>query len=182
MKGIVILGNGFEDTEAIATIDVLKRSKMEIVTAAFDSLEVVSQYGMKVKADMFLNDVKEGDFDFLVIPGGRAVYEVLNKSEKVSDLIKEFNQSNKLIAAICAGPSQIGKVNLLVNRNYTCFPTVEEDIVGGTYCPEKGVITDGNIITAKSMAYSFDFALEIVEYLLGPDKRKAVYKSIYGIA
>ena len=110
MKGIVILGNGFEDTEAIATIDVLKRSKMEIVTAAFDSLEVVSQYGMKVKADMFLNDVKEGDFDFLVIPGGRAVYEVLNKSEKVSDLIKEFNQSNKLIAAICAGPSQIGKL------------------------------------------------------------------------
>lgn len=82
MKGLVIIADGFEDTEAIATIDVLKRSKLEITTASFDSLEVTSAFNLKVKADKLMKDVREEEYDFLVIPGGRAVFNVLDKKKK----------------------------------------------------------------------------------------------------
>ncbi|NLD26523.1 MAG: DJ-1/PfpI family protein [Acholeplasmataceae bacterium] len=181
MKGLVILGNGFEDTEAIATIDVLKRSRLEIVTAAFDSLEVVSKYNLKVQADMLIKDVRSKDYDFLVIPGGRAVFSVLDKKEEVTNLIREFHKANKLVASICAGPSQVGKLGLFKNHQYTCFPGCEGGITEGKYCPEKGVIVDGNFITAKAMAYALDFALAIVEYLQGKKERELVEKSIHGM-
>lgn len=179
MKGLVILADGFEDTEAIATIDVLKRSKLDITTASFDSLDVTSQYNLKVKADKLLKDIKEGDYDFLVIPGGRAVFNVLDKKPELSELIGRFVESGRLVAAICAGPSQIGKLGYLKGKKYTCFPSCEQGI-DGILQQNKGVIRDGNIITAKAMAYSFDFALEIVEYLQGKEQREAVYKNIRG--
>jgi 4-methyl-5(b-hydroxyethyl)-thiazole monophosphate biosynthesis len=181
MKGLVILGNGFEDTEAIATIDVLKRSKLEVVTAAFDSLEVISQYNLKVRADLLIKDVKSGDYDFLVIPGGRAVFSVLDKRVEVTNLIHEFHKAKKLIASICAGPSQVGKLGLFKNRSYTCFPSYEGGITEGKYCPEKGVIVDGNFITAKAMAYALEFGLAIVEYLQGKSQREHVEKNMHGM-
>ncbi|MFY9422428.1 MAG: DJ-1 family glyoxalase III [Bacilli bacterium] len=179
MKGLVIIADGFEDTEAIATIDVLKRSKLEITTASFDSLEVTSAFNLKVKADKLMKDVREEEYDFLVIPGGRAVFNVLDKKKEVSDLIVKFAESGRLVAAICAAPMLIGKLGLLKERKYTCFPTCEEGIEG-ILQQKKGVVRDGNIITAKAMAYSLDFALEIVEYLQGDKQREAVNKNIRG--
>src|SRR5690554_4651342 len=113
MKGIVILANGFEDTEAIATIDVLKRSKLEITTVSFDSLAVTSAYNIQVQADMLYKDLKLEEYDFLVIPGGRAVFNVLDKKEEVSELIKIFMEQEKLVAAICAAPMLVGKLGYL---------------------------------------------------------------------
>ena len=105
MKGLIVLANGFEDTEAICTIDILKRSGMTIVSATpHENLEVVSRYGLNVKADIHLAEATEKDFDFLVIPGGRAVFEVWDKNEEISKLIKDFIGAKKLVAAICAAP------------------------------------------------------------------------------
>jgi 4-methyl-5(b-hydroxyethyl)-thiazole monophosphate biosynthesis len=179
MKGIIILADGFEDTEALATIDVLKRSKLQVNTVSFDSLTVTSQYNLEVKANMLFKDLKVEDYDFLVIPGGRAVFNVLDKKEELSDLIKSFLDDKKLVAAICAGPSQIGKLGYFKKRSFTCFPGVEENIEG-KFQTKKGVVRDGNLITAKAMAYTFDFALEIIEYLQGKRQREAIYKNIRG--
>ncbi|HEY8395262.1 MAG TPA: DJ-1 family glyoxalase III [Bacilli bacterium] len=179
MKGIVILADGFEDTEAIATIDVLKRSKLDITTVSFDSLQVTSQYNLQVKADKLLKDVKYEDYDFLVIPGGRAVFNVLDKRKELSAVIKSFMDHNKLVAAICAGPTQIGKLGYLKGRKYTCFPSCETGIEGNLQ-QTKGVVRDGNIITAKAMAFAIDFALEIVDFLQGSKQKEAVFKSIRG--
>lgn len=179
MKGIVILANGFEDTEAIATIDVLKRSKLEITTVSFDSLAVTSAYNIQVQADMLYKDLKLEEYDFLVIPGGRAVFNVLDKKEEVSELIKIFMEQEKLVAAICAAPMLVGKLGYLKDREYTCFPSCEEGIEG-IHRPKKGVVRDGNIITAKAMAFSIDFALEIIEYLQGKEKRNAIYRNVRG--
>ncbi|HHX79871.1 MAG TPA: DJ-1/PfpI family protein [Acholeplasmataceae bacterium] len=179
MKGIVILANGFEDTEAIATIDVLKRSKLQITTVSFDSLAVTSAYNIQVQADMLFKNLQLEEYDFLVIPGGRAVFNVLNKKEEVSELIKIFMEQEKLVAAICAAPMLIGKLGYLKNRNYTCFPTCEEGIEGN-FQQKKNVVRDGNIITAKAMAFSLDFALEIIEYLQGKKQRDVVYRNIRG--
>ncbi len=181
MRGLVILGNGFEDTEAIATIDVLKRAKLELDYASMsNSLEVITQNGLVIKANIFFDDIELENYNFLVIPGGRAVFEVLNQSKKLSEVILDFADKEKLIAAICAGPSQVGKLGLYNNKNYTCFPTTEKAIIGGTYLKDKGVVVSDNFITAKSMGYSIDFGLAIVEYLLGSERRKLVKKAVFG--
>lgn len=180
MRGLFILGNGFEDTEGIATIDVLKRAKLALdLVSMSDSLEVVTQTGLTVKAEKKITEIKFEDYDFLVIPGGRAVFEVLDNSPLLSELIMEFADKDKLIAAICAGPSQVGKLGLYEDENYTCFPTTEQHITKGTLI-DQGVVVSNNFITAKAMGYSIDFALEIVEYLLGKATKEKVRKAVYG--
>lgn len=182
MKGLFILANGFEDTEAIATIDVLKRSKLDLdLVAVGNSLTIKTQTGLTVMAEKLIADVSIKDYDFLVIPGGRAVSQVLDKSELLSEIIKQFVLDNKLVAAICAGPSQVGKLGFYKNENYTCFPTTEKSIIGGNLMQDKGVVRSNNFITGKAMGYSIDFALEIVEYLQGKPQREKVYKSVFGM-
>ena len=181
MRGLVILGDGFEDTEAIATIDILRRAKLELdLVAVGDSLEILTQSGMTVKADMLISEIKVENYNFIVIPGGKAVYNVLDNNLALSDIILDFADKDKLIAAICAGPSQVGKLGLYEGKNYTCFPSTEMVISNGKYQPSNGVVVSDNYITAKAMGYSIDFALSIVEYLLGKDASDKVRKSING--
>jgi len=181
MKGLFILADGFEDTEGIATIDVLKRAKLDLdYVAVKDNLEVITQTGLKVKATKLLNDLKVEDYNFIVIPGGRAVYNVLDKSEVLSEIILDFADKEKLIAAICAGPTQVGKLGLYEGKDYTCFPSTETAIIAGNLMQDRGVVVSDNYITAKAMGYSIDFGLAIVEYLLSSEKKEQVRKSIYG--
>jgi 4-methyl-5(b-hydroxyethyl)-thiazole monophosphate biosynthesis len=181
MRGLFILGDGFEDTEAIATIDVLRRAKLEVTCASMeDNLEVKTQTGLTVKADMLISDVKVEDYNFLVIPGGRAVFNVLDKSTILSEIILDFADKDKLIASICAGPSQVGKLGLFAGKDYTCFPTTEASITRGNLQQDRGVVVSDNYITAKAMGYSIDFGLAIVEYLLGKNVKENVRKAIYG--
>jgi 4-methyl-5(b-hydroxyethyl)-thiazole monophosphate biosynthesis len=181
MKVMIILANGFEDTEAIATIDVLKRSKIDVDLISMEnSLEITTQYNLRILSEKLLKDVLPSDYDALIIPGGKAVFNVLDKNILLPSIIRGFVKEDKLVAAICAGPSQVGKLGLYKNHNYTCFPTTEKSITEGTYLQNQGVVRDGNFITAKSMAYAIDFGLEIIQYLLGENQRELVRKSIYG--
>lgn len=180
MKGLVILGNGFEDTEALAPIDVLKRGKVEIVTATINpDLLVTTQYNHLIQANTLLKDVNPDEYDFLLIPGGRAVNGLL-ESSLVDKVVNEFSKQNKLIAAICAGPKVLGKNNLLKNKEYTCYPGSESFIDGIKV--DKGVVVDGNFITGKSMYYSIEFGLEILSKLMGKDVANQVLNGIKGIA
>lgn len=180
MKGLIILANGFEETEAIATIDILRRANIDLLLTGVTSLEVMSAHDIKIYADKKLSEVDYESFDFLVIPGGKAVFDILDKSFEVSELIASFANFGKLIAAICAAPSQIGKLGYLEKREYTCFPGCNNSIIGGKYSPKKEVVIDGNFITAKAMGYTNEFALEIVEYLKGKNERKKIEDSIHG--
>ncbi|MDD3171383.1 MAG: DJ-1/PfpI family protein [Bacilli bacterium] len=181
MKGLMILANGFEDTEALATLDILRRSMLDIeVVTISDDKEVTSQYKLKLKFEKALKDVKSDDFDFLVIPGGGAVKHVLKGMKEISALITSFVQKGKLVAAICAAPSLIAELGFFVDEKYTCYPGCETSSLGGKYLPNKGVVVSGKFITAKSMAYSIDFGLTIVEYLQGREQMKKIQKAIFG--
>lgn len=179
-KGIILLTDFFEDTEAICTIDILKRSGIDIdIVSLKEEKEVVSQYNLKVICDKTFEDVEVKKYDFLLIPGGRAVLNDLVNREEVKDIIHHFAKGGKLVATICAAPLLLGELGYLVEKNYTCFPGCEATILGGKK-KDSGVVVDGNFITAKSMAYSVEFALTIVEYLLGKEKRKEIKKQIFG--
>lgn len=180
MKGLVILAHGFEDTEAVATIDVLRRAKLEITTAGLaDEETVLSQSKILMHPDTTLSKVVLDDYDFLVIPGGGAVFKVLDHSKVVDEVIASFLENGKLVAAICAAPHLLGKSGHLQNKRFTCFPGCDERIKNGIKVDE-GVVVDGNIITAKAMFYSVDFGLAIVKYLLGTDAKEQVSRSIRG--
>lgn len=181
MKGLILFADGFEDTEAICTIDILKRCGLKIVSATPNqSLEVKTQYGLVIKADILFNEVKERDYDFLVIPGGGAIINVWDKHEGVSGLIQDFINHDKLVAAICAAPALIGKIGGFDGHSFTCFPGFEEYATAGKHKGNCNIVASGNFITAKAMHYTVDFALKIVEKLLGPKKSKEVLAKIKG--
>ncbi|MGD9604743.1 MAG: DJ-1 family glyoxalase III [Bacilli bacterium] len=181
MKGLIVLADGFEDVEAVATIDVLRRSKIEIHIATINkNLLVESSNHLMVKAEKEWEKVIEKDYDFLVIPGGRAVFSVWDQFAPLSKLIDQFVLSKKLVAAICAGPALVGKLGHYQNHSYTCFPGSEKVIVGGHYLPKETVIRDGNFITAKAMAFTIDFSLAIIEYLQGKEQRERMNHSVRG--
>lgn len=178
VKGLILLANGFEDTEAITTIDILRRAKIELdLVSVSDNLEIMTQSKIMMKAEKLLKDLNLSEYDFLVIPGGGAVFNVLSKLEIVNEVIKEFDQKKKLIASICAAPSLLGKLGLFKDLKFTCYPSCEEGFEG--IYTKDGVEVQKNYITAKSMAYTTSFALEIVKYLLGDEAKNVVDKAIF---
>lgn len=176
-KGLIILANGFEDTEAITTIDILRRAKIELDIVCTDTLEVISQHNVKYIGDFLLKDIVYDDYGFLCIPGGRAVFNVLSKDDILKDLILNFNSKNKLICCICAAPSIPGNMGLFKDIKYTCFKGCNNGI-DGIYS-KKPVEICKNFITAKSMGYSVDFALKIVEKIKGNALRNEIEKQIF---
>ncbi|MDO8060185.1 DJ-1/PfpI family protein [Candidatus Phytoplasma citri] len=162
MQGLLILQNGFEDCEALATRALLKKNGFDVTTFTFnDSLDVVSASELRVKADISKN-VTYDKYDFLIIPGGSYVKNVIENEHdslrKILNIIKIFSDSNKIIAAICAAPAFLGKLNLLKNHSFTCFPGYEIYIKEGKYCPDKMTVVSGNFVTSQSPWTVLDFA------------------------
>lgn len=180
MKGLIVLANGFEDTEALTTIDILSRAKITLDKINMEnSTEVITQYQNKLVVPLMFSDIKTNEYDFLIIPGGRAVKEKLYNDKRLEKLVNEYVSEDKLICAICAGPMVIGKHGYFKDIEFTCFSGCEKGIMG-TYTG-KGVTVSNNFITAKSMAYTIEFALEIVKKLLGKETMEKVKNSIYSL-
>ena len=109
MKGLIVLVNGFEDVEALATIDVLRRSGIQVDTTSLDNKDVITQSNNKITVDYSLKELNIPEYDFLILPGGKAVFNILDKDARVDYLVDEFYIQGKLICAICAAPRLIAK-------------------------------------------------------------------------
>ena len=179
MKGIILLANNFEDAEAIVTIDLLKRAGLSVTTVSvYQDLHVKSKYGLNLTCEKLIKDVKESDYDFLIIPGGAAVMFHLENNDTLN-IVKQFEQSKKLIAAICAAPSILGKLGLLDNEEFVCFPSFEEYMPKGIYLENAKAVTSNNHITSKAAGTVFYFAYEIIKYLISEEKAKEIFYEVY---
>lgn len=180
MKGLILITNYFEDVEAICTVDILRRARLICDYVSLNnSLENFTQSNLLIKCDKLIKDVKLDDYEFLIIPGGRAVMNDLKNRREVDEIINHFARENKLVASICAAPYLVGRLGYFDGGTYTCFPGCNEGIEKGKLV-NKGVVVYKNFITSKAMGYSVDFSLAIIEYLLGKDVRKQIDKSIHG--
>ena len=181
MKALIVLENGFEDVEALCTYDILKRSGFELVKCSLNELVVHTSYGHNINTDCLIKDLvnPEENFDCLILPGGKAVFNVLDKSEEIDKLIDKFYFKNKLIASICAAPLLIGKRGYFEGLEYTCFPGCDEKIKKGKKVND-GVVVSAKFITATSMYYSIDFSLEIIKYLQGEEQKNKILNNIMG--
>ncbi len=181
MRGLILLANGFEESEVVVTVDILRRAKITIdMVSVTNEVQLVSTHEVKLIADKRLIDVQATDYDFLVIPGGlKSVFTLHNRTD-ISEIILDFFEKSKLIASICAGPSLVSKLGLFSNHKFTCFPGFEKYHKGGTYLPSDDLVIDGNFITARSMANVYSFALAIIGNILGKEEEQKIRKSIAG--
>ncbi len=171
----LFLTTGFEEIEAVATIDILRRAGLNLQTVSVEnSLEVEGSHGVVVKADKLLS---EGDFseaEILVLPGGTLR---LGEFPKLLELLKKQHAHQGRIAAICAAPSILGGLGLLEGREATAYPGFEGNLKGAKVSQER-VVVAGNIITGKGPGCTMEFALKIVEILVGKEKSEELSKAL----
>ena len=178
MKGLLLLAPYFEDTEALTTLDILRRAALKVDLVSITTLKLITQSNVIIYADKLIDDINLNDYDFLIIPGGKAVMLTHLKSDITKKVIEHFNYKKQLIACICAAPSILGVMGLLDNEQYTCFPGFET-YMHGTYLENKKVVVSNNYITSKAMGTSFEFGYEIIKYLCGEELAKKTINSCY---
>lgn len=179
MKGLIIFSHDIEDGEALATRALLIRAGLEVDSITFENtLDIITAFGLQVKADFFANNIDYNDYDFLIIPGGKYVAKVVDEDVNIKELAKLFYQKDKLVAAICAGPRFLGQIGLLNGRSFTAYIGSEIDMPKGIYLPSYKAIRDHNIITARGAGAVNHFVFEIVKYLLNEEKANSLLDSI----
>lgn len=161
----MLLTDGFEDIEALETLDILRRAGLSAKTVGISSKTVTSSHNVTVLSDLAFEETDFSDMRMLILPGGPG-HTAFSESDKVRALISSAYEKNIYIAAICASPSVIGKMGLLKGKRFTCFPGFEEMVLGGIFSGEK-VVTDGQFITARGAGAASDFGFEIVTLLKG---------------
>ena len=179
MKGLLILSHDMEDGEALTTRALLIRAGLQIVTATYEQTqEIRTSYGLLVKADYFAHDIHLDHYDFVIIPGGKYVKNVIDRDVHIKDIVKYFHQKNKMVAAICAGPRFLGQAGILNGVHFTAFPGSEKDAPEGHYHKDLKAMTDGNIITGRSAGAVYEFSYEIIKYTLGKESADKLLSSI----
>lgn len=176
-KILLFLAEGFEEIEALTVVDLLRRANLDITMVAIgETLEVTGSHQICVKADVLLKDIS-WEADMLVLPGGMPGTLNLGACNVLTEKLKEFSETGKKVAAICAAPSVLGKNNILQGKKATCYPGFEEQLLGATYKKES-VVVDGNVITSRGMGTAIEFGLTIIEQFLGSEKAKEIEESI----
>lgn len=163
----VFLANGFEEIEALAPTDILRRAGFEVKTVGIGGSEITGAHGITVKADISAPE-KSDALELIILPGGMPGTTNLQKSEIVQDMINYCAERNIRMAAICAAPLVLGEKGLLNAKKAVCFPGFEESLKGADVA-EVGVVTDGLITTAKSAGHAVSFGLELVKQLKGEE-------------
>lgn len=172
----MIFADGFEEIEAIETLDILRRAELDVLTVGLDGEMVTGAHNVTVKTDIPLDDIEPEKLDMLILPGGPG-YVNLDKSKDVENLVMFCTEEGKYIAAICAAPSIIGKRGITKGKTVTCFPGYEDEMNGADVLCEK-VVCDANIITARGAGAAADFGFKIVEVLKDKAAADALRKSM----
>ena len=173
----LFLANGFEEVEAIATLDVIRRANIEIRSVSIGAKEITGSHGITVICDMTDSDVNELDIDGVILPGGMPGTLNLQKNSYVQKAIDYALSNDKYLCAICAAPLILGQKEILKDKKATCYPGFESDLIGAEVTGGF-VEADGKIITAKGAGVAIDFALKIVEKLKNKEAADKINASI----
>ena len=169
MKAYIFLATGFEEIEAIATMDILRRGEVELTAVSITGeLSVLGLHQIPVIADILFDEADFSDGDAFILPGGGPGSFMLNDHEALRELLVNKNEQGKWIAAICAAPLVLGGLGLLKGKKAICYPGMESYIQGAVLTDEAAVI-DGNIITGKGPGLALTFGLTILAVLHGQD-------------
>ncbi len=161
----VLLAEGFEEVEALAPVDVMRRCNIDVAIAGVGGREICGAHSIGVCADLNAEDIDFDTVDGIILPGGMPGTLNLQKNEGVMRLLDYCMSNGLLVAAICAAPMILGDAGYLKGREAVCFPGFEEHLTGAEIS-DAGVVTSGNIITAKGAGAALAFGAAIVNYVL----------------
>jgi len=176
-KVLIPLAEGFEELEAVAVIDVLRRAGIEVITAGLQPGPVASARKVAVIPDTTIDTARAEDFDMIILPGGQPGSDNLSADIRIDKLLKDFHTADKLIGAICAAPTVLAKAGLLSGRQATSYPGYQEKL-GGAYYLDKMVVEDGKTITSQGPGTAIPFALAIVSRLAGSRTAEDIAKAM----
>ncbi len=174
----VFLANGFEEIEALAVVDVLRRAELDVLTVGVGEDFIIGSHQIPVACDIPEKAlVLDEKVEAIVLPGGMPGTLNLEKSATVQKAIDWATENGKLVCAICAAPSILGHKGLLDGKTATCFPGFEDELFGATVSKDF-VVKDGNVITARGMGSAIEFGLQIAEILTNPLEVKKIRASL----
>jgi len=172
---LVPLAQGCEELEAVTITDLLARAGIKVITAGLDNELVVASRGMKLVPDYQLDEVMDTDFDMIVLPGGLPGADYLNQDSRIQSLVKKLASENKYTAAICAAPRVLATAGLLDGKQATSFPgALDQFPVNNLAYQQSAVVVDGKVVTSRGPGTAMEFALTLIELLLGKAKRDEV--------
>jgi len=163
-KLLLLLADGVEETEAVATIGVLRRAGIEVVTAGVTGMIITGRNKIRIYADQVLMDMETAKYDGIILPGGSGAVQNFENNQTVLNLVRNFAGQGKLVAAICAAPKVLVKLGLLKDKKATISPGMEKLLDRPR--PDK-VVVDGNIVTSQGPGTAIEFGLKIVEQFQG---------------
>lgn len=172
---LCLLADGFEEIEFVTPVDLLRRAGVEVVVAGLADRAATGRCGIRIEADVLLDDIDASSFDLLFIPGGPGV-GALREDGRAARLAADFAKSGKRVAAICAAPLVLKDAGVLAGRRFTAFRSVRGELGEGV--EEGRVVEDGNLITSRGAGTALDFALALVSTLAGADAAEKVAHEI----
>ena len=176
----ILLGEGFEECEALVPADLLRRAGAEVqLVAVEDELAVTGAHGITVVADIFLQDANVDAMKMLVLPGGMGGVESIRMNLFAIALITDAWEKGAYLGAICAAPILLANLSILDRRRAVCYPGMEDAMGSAVVQVGADVVEDGHIITAQAAGSSFEFGFKLVEKLCGHAAMKKVRQDVY---
>ena len=174
----VLLGKGFEETEAIAPIDLLRRAGVPTLTVGIGGKVIEGGHGIAVAADITLEEVDPTQMEMVVLPGGLGGVASIQGSAEALDLVRFAWDNGKLVAAICAGPTVLASLGITDGLDVTCYPGCEAQMGAAHYLEGKASVTSGRVITGTSAGCAVPFGLALIAALKGQDAADAIARQI----
>ena len=174
----VLLGTGFEETEAIAPIDLLRRAGVQVMTVGINGKTVYGGHGIGLEADITLDEMDLTDLEMIVLPGGLGGVASIRSSRGAMDAIAFAYENDRYVAAICAGPTVLADLHITDGKNTTCYPGCESGMGNAVVAANAACITDGKLITGTSAGCAIPFGLALIAALKGSDAANTVAQQI----
>ena len=173
----MFLGTGFEETEAIAPLDLLRRAGLEIQTVGLNGKVIYGGHGIGVEADIEIGQLDLTQLEMVILPGGLGGVASIRGCEEAMNAIRFAYENNKYTAAICAGPTILAELGITDGKNATCYPGCEPQM-GSANMVTAAAVTDGKVITGTSAGCAIPFGLALIAALKGQEAADAIAKQI----
>ena len=174
----MLLGTGFEETEAIAPLDLLRRAGVEIMTVGINGKIIYGSHNIGIETDIELAEMDLTKLDMVIIPGGLGGVASIRASESAMNALKFAWGNGKFVAAICAGPTVLADLGITSCKKATCYPGCEEGMGDAIMIPDAAAVTDGRLITGTSAGCAVAFGLELIKALKGEAEAERIRKQI----
>ena len=174
----MLLGTGFEETEAIAPLDLLRRAGVEVLTVGINGKTVYGSHHIGIEADIEIGQMDLTDLDMIILPGGLGGVASIRASREAMDAIRFAWENHKFTAAICAGPTVLADLGIVNGKNATCYPGCEDGMGSANMIKDAAAVRDGKLITGTSAGCAIPFGLELIKALKGAEEAQRIADQI----